>query len=180
MTICAAPLSFDTLVAYWAGDLSPARLDEVEEHLFACDDCTRASARIAAITEHVRGLLPPVLTRAQVADLRARGLRVADNVVTTSTRSHVTFRTEDVLIQHLSGLHLENAARVGVTVRVEESGELLIEQPAAPFDADAGELLLVCQRHFAVFPPNVVFVVKTTDHDGAERTDRFVVEHTFV
>lgn len=179
MSTCATPLPFETLVAYWAHDLEAARLDEVEEHLFACEDCTRASARVAAITEHMRGLIPPVLTRATVEELRIRGLHIEDNLVTAGVRSHVTFRNEDVLVQHLSGLTLENAMRVGVSARVEESGDVLFEMPAAPFDADAGELLLACQRHFSVFPPNVVFIVTTTDRDGAERTDRFVVEHTF-
>ena len=179
MSACTAPLPFETLVAYWAGELAPAANDDVEEHLFACDACARASARIAAITERLRALVPPIVSRALVDSLRARGRRVEDNVVAPEARSHVVFADQEFIIHHLSGMALADAARVRVSVRVEESGEVLAEHPEAPFDAEAGEVLVACQRHFAAFPPNVVFVVTATAQSGAERTARFFVSHEF-
>src|SRR5262249_53954370 len=140
MSACTTPLPFETLVAYWAGDLATADNDEIEEHLFACDACARASARIAAITERLRALVPPIVTRSIVDALRARGHRVDDNVVAPEVRSHVVFAGQDFIIHHLSGMALADAARVRVSVRVEESGEVLVEQPDAPFDAAAGEV----------------------------------------
>jgi hypothetical protein len=176
---CATPLAFETLVAYWAGDLPARESDELEEHLFSCDACTKASARVAAITEVVRALVPPVVTRATVDALRARGHVVEDNVVTSEARSHAVFRGQDFVIHHLTGLALEDAERVAVSARAEETGELMLDVPSAPFDAAAGEVLIACRRHFAAFPPNVVFEVTTSARGGATRSTRFVVEHTF-
>jgi hypothetical protein len=179
MSPCRSPLTFETLVAYWAGDLEPARTDEVDEHLFACAYCTETSARIAAITERIRGLVPPFVGQETVAALRARGLLVEDNLVAPEAHSHVTFTKQDFIIHHLTGLALEDAERVGVEVRVEETGELLAEEPSAPFDREAGEVLIACQRHFVSFPPNVVFHVTVKERSG-DRIQRFFVAHTFV
>jgi Putative zinc-finger len=179
VSACPSPISLEELVAYWAGELEPTATDALEEHLFGCDACTTASARIAAITERLRSLVPPIVSAARLASLRAQGLRIDDNVVAPEGRSHVTFSKQDMIIHHLSGLSLGNAARVGVSVRVEETGDILFEQPDAPFEAATGEVRIACQRHFAAFPPNVVFVVTTTDRAGAARSDRFFVAHTF-
>lgn len=179
MSSCARPLPFETLVAYWAGDLEPARSDEVEEHVFSCALCTKVSARIAAIAERYRALIPPVVTRAMVDELRARGLHVEDNAVTPEVRSHVVFAQQDVFIHHLGGLSLEDAERVDVLAQVEETGELIFEQLTVPFERARGEVLVSCQRHFAAFPPNILFVVTTTDRGGAERRKRFFVGHDY-
>jgi hypothetical protein len=180
VSACPSPLSVEALVAYWAGDLEPSASDALEEHLFACDACTASSARIAAITEKLRSAVPPIVSGERLAALRARGLGIEDNIVPPETTSHVVFERQDMIIHHLSGLSLANAARVGVSVRVEETGELLFEQPDAPFEAATGEVQIACQRHFVAYPPNVVFVVTTHDGAGATRTDRFTVRHTFV
>lgn len=179
MSACLSPIPFEDLVAYWAGELEPAASDALEEHLFACDACTTASARVAAITERLRGVVPPIVSADRLAALRARGLRIDDNVIVPEERSHVAFAEQDMIIHHLSGLSLADAAKVAVSVRVRETGDVLFEQPEAPFDARAGEVLVACQRHFAAFPPNILFVVTTTDRAGATRTDRFFVDHTF-
>lgn len=179
MSSCAHPAPFADLVLYWAGDLTSERSEELEEHLFSCADCTRSSARVAAITETIRGLVRPVVTQATVDSLRARGLQVEDNVLTPEQRSHVVFRNQDFIIHRLSGLSLESADRVHVAVRSEQSGEVLFELPAAPYDEERGEVLVACQRHFAVFPPEVVFTVTISYRDGGARFDEFFVSHQF-
>jgi anti-sigma factor RsiW len=160
----------ETLVAYWAGDVD--RADEIEAHVFACDACAEASAAVAAITERLRALVPPVLSRERLASLRARGIAIKDNVVLPGVRSYARFDEAEILVHHLSGLDLAGATSVGLVVRVEETGVILHENAHAPFDATEGAVLIACQRHFAAFPPNIVFEVTT----GA-RTERFVVEH---
>jgi hypothetical protein len=160
----------ETLVAYWAGDLE--RPEEVEVHVFACDACAEASASVAAITERLRALVPPVLSPERLASLRARGIAIKDNVVKPGVRSYARFDDAEIVIHHLSGLDLAAATSVALVVRVEETGEILLESSQVPFDAAEGAVLVACQRHFAVFPPNIVFEVTT----GAV-TERFVVEH---
>mgnify|MGYP006262752617 CR=1 FL=1 len=73
---------------------------------------------------------------------------------------------------------MSDADRVRVTVRVEETGDILFDAPFAPFDAERGEVLIACQRHFAALPPNIMFEVHS--YKGAAVTsESFTVPHRF-
>jgi hypothetical protein len=172
-------VTFETLVAYWAGDLGAAESDRVEDHVFACAECTAASARVAAISESLRAIVPPIVSPGRVEELRAHGFQIEDNFVAPGARIEVTFRDQDFLIHHLGGLELASAERVKVKVSVEETGSLILEHPSVPFDAKSGEVLIACQPHFAAFPPNIAFDVTATDGSGEVRTARYVVAHDF-
>ena len=43
-TRCPAPIGFADVVDYWAGDLTRAEEDRIEEHMFTCADCAREVA----------------------------------------------------------------------------------------------------------------------------------------
>jgi len=177
---CPSPLTFETLVSYWAHDLTEAETEAVDAHVFSCASCTELSQRIAAITEALRAQVPPFVSHAKVDELRARGLDIEQNTVSPGGRLRVTFDTQDILIHRLVGLDLTSAARVAISVRVEETNDLIVENPRVPFDADSGEVLVACHRHFASFPPNIVFEVTAVNADGRKRVERYTVEHAFV
>lgn len=177
---CASPVSFDTLALYWAGELAPADADAVEEHVMGCAECTRASARVAAITEAVRQLIPPFVNHAKVDELRARGLRIEENAIPPGVETPVRFAaTLDLLIHRLSGLDLADAERVEVVVRDDESGNVMLHSADVPFDAASGEILIACNRHFAAFPPRVAFDVKAVKRGGNEEKKSYLVPHAF-
>jgi hypothetical protein len=177
---CANPVSFQNLVGYWAGDLSTDETAAVDVHVIGCAACTRASERIALITEGIRATFPPAITAGQLEVLRARGLRIEENTIQPGKHTPLLFRADlDVLAHRLSGLDLSRAKRVHLTVRAEETGEILFQDPSTPFDPDAGELIIACQRHFAAFPPNIVFEVVAIAPDGTETAARYAVPHHF-
>jgi hypothetical protein len=177
---CASPISFETLVAYWAGDLPPVESDAVEAHVMNCAPCTAASARVAAVAEAVRAQIPPIVSREHVAKLRARGLRIVDNPVRLGERKVAVFAPDiDIMIHRLGGLDLSRATRVGVAVKVEETGDVIFQMDDAPFDREAGEVLIACQRHFRAFPPNVVFEVRSYDAARGEALAVYAVPHAF-
>ena len=66
-------ISEEELVTYWAGEVDPAEVDRLDEHLMGCATCTEASARISAVTEALRALIPPTMDHARLALLRAHG-----------------------------------------------------------------------------------------------------------
>jgi hypothetical protein len=169
-------LSHEEIVAYWAGE---GDSDAVEEHIFACDPCAALAERVAAITELLRSVVPPIVTQTIVDSLRARGHRMDDNFVQPGERSRVLFSTQNFIIHHLQGLDLADAERVSVSVLVDETDHVLVDAPDAPFEREAGEVLIACQRHYAAFPPNVRFEVKTLTKAGAARTTSYIVEHEF-
>ena len=178
--IFAHPIAFEALVADWARDLASDEEDALELHVMGCAECTASSERVAAIAVSVRALIPPLITGPQVAALRARGLRIEENPMVPGERKAVVFRREvDVLLHRLGGLDLANAAEVSVTVRDEDTGDVIYEEPRAPFDAENGEVLVACQRHFAAYPPNVLFEVRAVGPGAEPRVARYMIPHTF-
>jgi len=66
-----------------------------------------------------------------------------------------------------------------VTVKVGETGEIIFQTDDAPFDREAGEVLIACQRHFSVYPPNIVFEIRSRDASHSETLAVYEVPHVF-
>lgn len=174
------PIPFETLVAYWCHDLPAAEADAVEEHVMGCAACTKASESVAAITLKLRALVPPIVTLERVAKLREGGTRIVENTMAPGERKAVTFRSDvDILLHRLGGLDLSAAEHVTVTVLDDDTGAIVTAQPHAPFERASGEVLVACQRHFAVFPPNVRFEIEATMRSGVVTRAWYVAPHTF-
>ncbi len=177
---CTSPISFETLVAYWADDLDSAESDAVEEHVMGCASCAATSERVAAVAAAIRAQIPPVVSREGVAKLRARGLSVVENPVRPGERKLAVLSPDiDILLHRLMELDLSRAKSVGVTVKVEETGDVILRSDDVPFDRESGEILIPCHKHFAAFPPNVVFDVRTRDESGVENVVTYTVPHAF-
>ena len=43
-TRCPAPIGFADVIDYWAGDLTRAEEDRIEEHVFSCAECAREAS----------------------------------------------------------------------------------------------------------------------------------------
>ena len=180
MSATCGTITWEELVGYWAGDLDPATVDRLDEHLMGCAECTAASSRISAVTEAVRGLIPTFADHATLASLRAKGHRIRENPVQPGDRRVVIFKADtDLLVHKLKGLDLSSATTGGIVVTVEETGDVLLAEPSVPFDRDSGELLILCQPHFAAFPPNIVAEVRTRDAAGTERVVRYPIPHVY-
>jgi hypothetical protein len=170
-------LAFEDLVAYFAGD--HADESAVEEHIFGCAACTREGERVAAVTEAIRAEIPHVVDRARLAKLHERGLRTSDTFVQPDQRIEATFRpNDDLLIHHLGGVDLTDAERVEVIVRVESDRRVLSHLPQVPFDRDAGEILIACQRRFSELPPDTEMEVRVHAR-GVEKRHRYAIMHHF-
>ena len=80
-TRCPAPIGFADVVDYWAGDLTRAEEDRIEEHVFTCADCARELAAAEALARGIaavvrEGRLHSVVTDAILNRLAADGVRV--------------------------------------------------------------------------------------------------------
>jgi len=177
---CASPISWDSLVDYWADDLDVAETDRIDEHLMGCEICTATSARVAAVREAIRMAIPALISRAEVEVLRARGLRIVENPVVAEQRVPAVFSASiDILLHRLGGLDLQRAERTQVVVTNEDTGEVLINDPRAPFDRESGEVLIACQRHFGAYSRTIIFEVRVQEPSGAEQVARYFVPHVF-
>ncbi len=177
---CANPLSFETLVAYWAGDLSQPETDAVDAHVMGCAACARMSERVAVVTEGIRASISPFISARELDALRARGLRVEENPVRPGERAPVLFRRDvDLLLHRLGQLDLARAERVQVKVSSEKTGEVMMESPSVPFEAASGEVLIACQRHFSARPHDVVFEVSVIEAGVTKASATYFVPHIF-
>jgi putative zinc finger protein len=80
-THCPAPIEFGDVVDYWAGDLTRADEDRIEEHVFTCADCARELGAARALAGGIRavvreGRLHSVVTDGMLNRLAADGVRI--------------------------------------------------------------------------------------------------------
>ena len=78
---CPAPIGFADVVDYWAGELTRADEDRIDEHVFTCADCARELAAAEALARGVaavarEGRLHTVVTDAILNRLAADGVRI--------------------------------------------------------------------------------------------------------
>ncbi len=78
---CATPLEFETLVAYWLGELPEPAATVVEEHFFGCASCTRRLGELAALGSGIRaavrhGAVRAVITRPFLEQMKRQGQSV--------------------------------------------------------------------------------------------------------
>ena len=119
-----------------------------------------------------------MISPAQLEALHARGLAIVETAFVAGQRTPVAFAPGvDLLVHRLGGLDLTRAERVEVVVRSESSG--VAQEPFAPFDRERGEVLIACQRHFDVFPRDVVFDVRVFRGAAPPETAAYLVPHVF-
>jgi Putative zinc-finger len=178
---CSAPIEWATLVEYWAGDLEAGEQETLEAHLMACGSCSAESERVAAITERLRHALPPVLSPEELANLRARGLRIRENPIAPGEVNRPRIGSDvDVFLHRLGGLELAHAERVSFEMREEGTDHVMISIDDAPFDRAGNELLLACHSHYSELPHDVVVDVRTHRDDGGQALATYTIHHEFV
>jgi anti-sigma factor RsiW len=181
MTRCAAPLGWDRLVDWLAGELAEGEAAAVEEHLFACAACAAAGEEAQAFVAGVAALIPPVVTAARVGRLRAAGVRVLETPVAAGADADVFFADDVDLAVHALRADLGGAERVDVEMIADPAQPPVDTVPAAPFDAAAGAVYIACQRHYRAmgFPDDMRFRVVAVRGEDRRVLGEYLVRHHF-
>jgi anti-sigma factor RsiW len=171
-------VSSDRLADYLAGLLDEPDNEALEAHLFSCQPCAIASERLFGLAAAIREAVPPVLSAERFEGLEREGRIAEVNPMSPGQVSEVRFPpAEKVLVHRLGGSDLSRARRVDVAI-VNVEGGALLRLEDVPFDAARGEVLIVCQRHFAdLFPPDLVFRLELVIGDRREEASRYTVLH---
>jgi hypothetical protein len=177
VTACTNPVGFETLVAWWTGELATDEAARVEEHLFACDACAGLSERFARLAAGVREHLPPIISPAQRDRLLARGTRIRITPVDAGVDATAVFGPEVDLLVHALRADLSRAQRVDVEIVMQGWSEALLCE-GVPFDAKSGEVLVCCQRHFQhMSPADPLFRVHVVEFGERRRVGDYLVRH---
>lgn len=177
MIACGKPTPFETIVALWTGELPEEEAAIVEEHLFSCDECARASDRFTKLALGLREVISPVISHAHRDRLVAMGKRICNTPVEASRTARARFAPDVDLLVHVLKADLSRADSVDVEV-VDPEGVQRFLFEHVPFDASAGEVLLACQRHYeAMFSGDPIFRLHGTEASERTRIGDYLVEH---
>jgi len=181
MSVCAERAPFDALAGWWAGELDENAASALEEHLFSCDDCAARSEALGRLVGGLLEVIPPVISQAHRARLVARGLRIRSTPCQADGTATAVFGKDvDLLVHELRG-DLSQAESVDVEVRAPD-GSVSVRLDHVPFDREAGQVLIACQRHYQHNygeGENPSFHVHVTEQGQQRKLAEYLVVHVW-
>lgn len=143
---CAAPLSLDTLLAYWFGELGDEAERQAEEHFFGCAHCSANLEEVATLGGAVRsvfasGFITAIISPALAERMKERGMKLREYPVEPGGTVNCTIAAQDDAVISRLKAPLAGVIRVDV-LRLDESGVVRSRYSDVPFDAAAGEVLV--------------------------------------
>lgn len=177
-TMCSHGVTAEAWIDFFAGELDDKAGERLEQLLFECTHCAAEAERWGAVAGGAGVVIPPVISAETLRALESRSEPMSENVMQPGEEREASFPDDGrLLIHRLRGLELSNADRVNLALNT-PSGAPLARFDDVPFDRDAGEVIVACQRHFgASFPPHVVFEVERCTVDQVERVATYAVDH---
>lgn len=144
--ICENPIGFETLVAYWLGEVPENGETTLEEHLFACAHCSQRLEQLAALAAGVRaavagGRVSMVASEPFVAAMKQAGLRLREYELDPGGSVYCTIRAEDDAVVSRMRAPLGGVTRLDVVRMYDGAPEVRLTD--VPFDAQAGEVLVI-------------------------------------
>jgi len=179
---CTEPLDAATLTDYGLGLLSQGDEERVEEHIFACEECSGRLAEVQAIAEGVRALgragsLMMVVSESFLKHAGEHGLHISryDPPVGGSVQCTVTAE-DDLLVGGLAA-NLSAASRLDLSL-CDPSGNEQFRLVDIPFDSGSGSVLWQQSITFAKGAPTSTMVARLIDvRESGEET--LLGEYTF-
>jgi hypothetical protein len=181
---CAHPVAFETLVAYWLGELAEAAEASIEEHLFGCAACTGQLEALAAVASGIRavvrnGSVHAVVSGRFVEQMQRDGLRIREYRVGPGEAVACTIRADDDAVIGRLQVRLEGVQRVDALQSVDVGDGRVREWRVedVPFDPHGGELLTLPSAAALKRMPAHTFRVRLVAVE--EGGDRPVGDYTF-
>jgi hypothetical protein len=181
---CAMPLSLDTLLAYWFGELGEEAERRTEQHFFDCADCCANLEEMATFGAAVRsvfasGFITAIISPAVVERMKERGMKLREYPVEPGGTVNCTIAAQDDAVISRLKARLAGVMRVDV-LRLDESGTVRSRHADVPFDAAADEVL-VCPSSAALkaMPAyRETMRLLAIDAEGEHALGDYVFDHT--
>ncbi len=172
---CTHPIAFETLTAYWLGELPERDAAAVEEHYVGCAHCTSRLEALAALAHGVRaaveaGQVSLVVSRPFVDAMKAAGLRLREYRLDPGGSVNCTIRVDDDAVVSRVHAPLAGVERLDVVRSIDgQPGELRVTD--VPFDAATGEVIVLPSAAWLKAMPAFTMRMRLVDvRGGAETT----------
>jgi len=143
---CATPIDAAVLADYWLAELPPAEESLVEEHLFACEPCSRDLQSVMDLAQGIRtlarqGNLGMIVTQEFLNRLIRGGLRAREYSAQAGGTVECTVTPQDDLLIGRLAADLSGVQKLDLSL-CDPSGAERLRFRDIPFRAAPGEVLL--------------------------------------
>jgi anti-sigma factor RsiW len=179
---CENPIDIAALAEYWAGALPAAEEATIEEHLFACDECSARMPEAAALAECIRhaaqaGSLLMVVSDALLRRAAEGGLRIREYAPARGGSVECTVTADDDLLIGRLTADLSESQRVDLSL-CDERGRERARLSDIPFDSRAGSVAFQQPIGYAKAAPSETMIARLVALDEAGR-EKLLGEYTF-
>ena len=182
-TRCPAPIGFADVVDYWAGELTRADEDRIEEHVFTCADCARELAAAEALARGIaavarEGRLHSVVTDAILNRLAADGVRIRMFTLEgTGIVPCAVWADDDLVVSRIRADFAE-VDSVTIVTRQASGDEISRLSDVAVRPGQREILNAFSAAHLRTLPATRVHVIGTAQIGSGERTlAEYTLEH---
>lgn len=146
---CGSPLDWDTLLAYWLGELDPDSEARTEEHYLGCAQCSRRLEELRRLAADVKALartrgLQVAVNEAFVRRLGEEGLNVREYRVPRNGAVNCTVAPEDDFVVSRLEAPLAGVPRLDL-IHIGIDGKTEVRHEDVPFDAGSDALVILNQ-----------------------------------
>lgn len=182
-TRCPAPIGFANVVDYWAGDLTRAEEDRIDEHVFTCADCARELAAVEALARGISavargGRFHSVVTDAILNRLAADGVRIRMYTLEGAGIVPCSVWADDDLVVSRIRADFSDVDSVTIVTRQASGDEIARLSDVAVRTGQREILNAFSAAHLRNLPPTRVRVTVTAQIGSGERTlAEYTLEH---
>lgn len=182
-TRCPAPIGFANVVDYWAGDLTRAEEDRIDEHVFTCADCARELAAVEALARGIAavargGRFHSVVTDAILNRLAADGVRIRMYTLEGAGIVPCSVWADDDLVVSRIRADFSDVDSVTIVTRQASGDEIARLSDVAVRTGQREILNAFSAAHLRNLPPTRVRVTVTAQIGSGERTlAEYTLEH---
>ena len=180
---CSTPIPFADAVDYWAGELTAAEEQRIEDHVFTCSACGGELAAAEALAQGIAamaraGRLHSVITDSILNRLAADGVRIRMFTLEGPAVVPCAVWADDELIVSRIRADFSGAGSVTIVTRRASGEEILRVSDVAVRPGQREILNAFSAAQLRKLPATRVHVSVTTNSENGERTiAEYTLEH---
>lgn len=179
---CVNPIDGPVLADYWLAGLAESEEEDVEEHLFACDECGARLREVISLADAIRdlardGSLLMIVSETFLKRVTEEGLRLREYAPPTGGSVACTVTAEDDFLIGRLTADLSAAKRVDLCI-CDKRGAEQVRLSDIPFNSAAGSVTFQQSITYAKAAPSETMIARLVTFDDSG-SDRLLGEYTF-